>query len=368
MKRIIGLLVLALSLSCYTAGTTSEAVLDETAGAATHGPVIERVAGGDMKSDICQKWQICGTDLGIATLASNGSVIYTLGDTFPVLRPEDSDGTAWRSPVMVRSNSDPRYERIVFDNAAGIRGAGVAPEVTRNGHHRGGEVSFIPNDLVVLPDGRYVLWGQSIQKWLHHSWRTNYSQLAVSTDGGNSFQRKNVRWSFEGGVNAFQMGSMQLDGEYIYRISVRAGRTEGPMVLSRVKWREVLNPKAYYCWDGADWSKKCRAIAHGTFGEPSLRKLSDGTWAMSYLDIDKRAIVTRTAYSPSGPWSEAKVQLRDTRLPSLYGGFIHPYSTRKHLVLMVSSWQRNAQGRTTHYEVYQVSGLNAFPHLTTERM
>ncbi len=362
MKRFFFALLCALSLSYYTATATGNGEYPTTQPAIpvapSHAPeneevypTLQRVTGADTPS--CRRWAVCGTDLGIPYLLNNSSVGYVFGDTFDTATPGHTiRAGGWRSPVILRSASDPATSLVVFDNAAGVAGNGMAPEVLPNGHHRGGEVSAIPNDVVTLPDGRQVMSIMSIAKWLPGTWRTNYSQLAVSTDGGNSFQRTNLRWDNPTGDNISQMMSMQLDDEYVYMISVRSGRVRGPMNLMRVPWQSILDPAAYRCWTGDTWAiSDCSGIFHGRFGEPSLRKLRDGTWAMAYLNIAKHAIVTRWAASPTGPWSSEKIQITDQDLVNLYGGFIHPYSTMNQLTIMVSSWQSD------RYDVSQLSGL-----------
>jgi len=79
----------------------------------------------------------------------------------------------------------------------------------------------------------------------------------------------------------------------------------------------MLDQSSYQCWTGSNtgWSTDfaaCQPLLTGSFGEPSLRLLSDGTWVMSYMDAsspDAPWIVTRTAPAPTGPWSAPKVQL-----------------------------------------------------------
>jgi hypothetical protein len=79
-------------------------------------------------------------------------------------------------------------------------------------------------------------------------------------------------------------------------------------------------------------------------GELSVRRLSDGTWAMAYLNLAIGAIVTRTATAPDAAWSNEVVQVTGLQEPNLYGGFIHPWSTRaaNDLHLMVSTWTDTA--------------------------
>jgi|GEM_PF-469294 len=345
---------------------------------------LTRDTGMDM--DPCWRFTVCGTDLMVPFLLPNGSVGFMTGDTFATKGPYEQNlppgDDKWRSPVMLRSHEMPKlHDPITFDNAAGLAGEGVAPEFLYNAHRKDGrEVTVFPNDAVSLPDGRIIVSYQSVGgpngeiSPDNANWSTNYSGLAVSRDG-NNFRRilsgpnglpgpgDPVWMNNERNTDVNQMWSMQLDGDYVYIISVRAGRTKGPMIMLRVPWREIENKGSYKCWNGKDWGGDCQPILpESKYGEPSLRKLNDGTpeglWVMSYVDYTYTELVTRTAKSPTGPWSEPKRQLHWHELNALYGGFIHPYSTPDNLILMVSTWQREVNeekygkfGKLLRYDV-----------------
>lgn len=366
MGRIMLIVLCFVALSSCTATTLSSSTTGALEQSRTRDNIyapeqprsLTRLTG-TANSEACVRWSVCGTDLGIPYLRRDGSVGITFGDTFSSSTPDQ--GSGWRSPVILHSSSDPKHHTIKFSGAAGVQGDGYTPEVTGNGHNSGGEVSAIPNDVVVLPDGRQVMSLQSVSGWPPGTWTTNYSELALSTDDGNSFRRTGVRWGSRGGKSATQMTSMQLDGNYVYMISVRAGRVNGLMFLRRVPWRDILTPQAYLCWNGTDWVTTCSdGILRGRFGEPSLRKLQDGTWVMAYFDLATGAVVTRYADQPTGKWSAPTVQITYHELDFLYGGFIHPLSTKNNLTLMVSSWQRHS-GVTHRYDVSQLSGLSIYP-------
>ena len=93
------------------------------------------------------------------------------------------------------------------------------------------------------------------------------------------------------------------------------------------------------------------------FGEPSVRRLRDGVWAMRY-SLPGGIIVSRRAERPEGLWSEPKLQVTEAQEPSLYGGFIHPYSTSNtgDLKLMVSTWQQDPPGTSHAYHVSHYAG------------
>lgn len=111
------------------------------------------------------------------------------------------------------------------------------------------------------------------------------------------------------------MWTMQRDGDWVYVFSVPSGHQKGPMMLQRVPWDKMADRSAYQGWSNNgkdwDWNRPCSPILEGTFGEPSVRKLSDGTWAMVYLNFDGAApaIVSRTAKGPDQTWSNETVQV-----------------------------------------------------------
>jgi hypothetical protein len=55
------------------------------------------------------------------------------------------------------------------------------------------------------------------------------------------------------------------------------------MMLFRVPWNRMFDQGAYVYWNGSGWGTKEGDVPglQGTFGKPSLRKLSDGTWALA---------------------------------------------------------------------------------------
>ena len=333
-------------------------------------PNVQRVTGADL--DTCIRWDVCGTDLGIPYQLENGSFGYLFGDTFSTRNPEDPQpADSWRSPVMLRSSVVPGPNSpIVFDSAAKIQGNGHAPEIMPNGHRQDNEFSVIPNDGIGFPEtGDQIISYQSIRTWDikgDENWQTNYSGLAWSPNG-NDFYRIGPTWQNDSSNNdPFQMQSMQRDGDYVYIISVRAGRQNGPMMLQRVAWDKMFYKEAFECWNGSSWGGVCQPILQGRMGEPSLRKIGN-VWAMSYLNINVNAIVTRAAYSPTGPWSSEKVQVANTGQNAQYGGFIHPASTSDNLTMMVSSWQHDIYGRTLRYDVSSVRGTLQSPPSTSLR-
>jgi hypothetical protein len=331
----------------------------------------KRLTGADL--DTNSRWQVAGTDLGIPYVLENGSIGYLFGDTFNSPWPEQPNND-WRSPVMLRSAVHPSAQGgVVFDSAAKVFGNGRAPELMHNGHNGIGidnlwEVTVIPNDGISFPEtGDQLISYMSIENWNSAGpngphWKSRYAGLAISNNG-NDFVRTSLKWwNSADNKDPFQMWTMQRDGDWVYVFSVRSGRQDGPMMLRRVLWDRLFNQSAYegWGWNGSNWgwNRPCTPILNGRFGEPSVRRLSDGTWVMAYLNCATGNIVTRTAAGPNQAWSQEKVQVTSWQEPGLYGGFIHPWSTSaaNDLHLMVSKWTRNTLGQSTAYHVSQFVG------------
>lgn len=350
---------------------------------------VARITGADMYT--AANWRVAGTDLGIPYLIENNNVGYIFGDTFssawpgPVPPEVAGSGADWRSPVALRSSSNPKTNTISFNSAYKLGGNGVAPELFHNGHWGQGlpghnEITCIPNDGIYFPEtGDHIISYMSIDNWNNTgaaNWRSHYCDIAWSDDG-NTFTRQNLRW--HNGLDnqdVYQMWSMQRDGEYVYIISVKSGRQVSPIILQRVPWDKMFDQFAYQGWNattqtwGGAWSAHLSPLipqrAGVKIGEPSLRLICDNTtlpctkvWVMSYLKPNSAAIVTRTAPAITGPWSAEKVQVSTTtQLVGGYGGFIHPYSDAgtNGLTLICSRWTKNFWGQSTAYHVEQYRG------------
>lgn len=359
-RRGFGKLVAGGALAAAAAPVLGPDSTLSTARAAGRAQRRARLTGADMYT--ARNWQVAGTDLGIPYVLENGSIGYLFGDTFSTMSPEG--GGNHRSPVMLRSAKHPN-DGIVFDSAAKVRGNAPAPELIWNAH--GGNVAgqheftVIPNDGISFPEtGRQVVSFMSMDNWKHpRGFRSGFAGLAYS-DNGNDFKRVPAHWfNTPENTNAFQMWTMQRDGDFVYVFSVCSGRQHGPMMLQRVHWTRILDKNAYegWGWNGSNWGwgRPCTPILHAKFGEPSVRKLKDGTWVMAYVDygVGLGQLVTRTASRPDGRWSEPVVQIDPITPAQYYGGFIHPWSTSEPggLHMMVSQWLKDPNKVTKAYHV-----------------
>ncbi len=309
-----------------------------------------------------------GTDIGQPVLMEDGSVVYLFGDTFAVAGPFMENLPPgvdhYRAQTMLRSDMIPvEGQPIIFDSAVGIEGKGIAPETLGQWH-------ILLNDGIGLPGGGMMVSYQhtiEVDDPESKAWHTDYSGLAYSPDG-NHFELIGPQWENDASnSDPYQMWSMQRDGNWVYIVSVRAGRQQGPMMLFRAPWDQMLQGDSYEYWNGGDWGEKSDAtpIMEGHFGEPSLRKLPDGNWALGYAEYARYPkLVTRKLLDPDtgpqGAWSEPKIQLTHFDLGFPYGPLIHPYSTEDNLILMISTWQKE-KDETEHGKLirYDVSHLIA---------
>lgn len=306
-------------------------------------------------SQACIDFDVCGTDLGQPFLLPNGSVGYLFGDTLstpgPFIQNLPRGAENYRAQTMLESAQIPQDgEPIIFTSAGAPNKLGMAGELLGGKH-------MLLSDGVSLPNGDIVVSYQHTVDVPNgdHSWYTDYSGLAVSHNGGRSFQTMGPKWhnnATKANNDPYQMWSMQLDGDYVYITSIRSGRRPGDMMLFRVPWQQMSDESAYTYWDGGQWGSQAdaKAIATGHFGEPSLRKISDSTWVLAYADYwGSPKLVTRTlkdnTTGPSGEWNNPVVQLTNRELPNLYGGGIHPYSTHDNLIMMISTWQTTGSAK-----------------------
>ncbi|PLN80802.1 hypothetical protein BDW42DRAFT_185820 [Aspergillus taichungensis] len=317
----------------------------------------------DKNLDSGRRWGVAATEMGMPYVLPNGDIGYLFGDTMSSIRVQDAQDL--RSPVMLRSGIHPREEGgIRFESAAGVVGDGLAPGLFYNGLQGDDgtdtgiwEFTVLPNDGISFPEtGEHIVSYVSIMNWTDPA-TSNYAGLAYSLDGDN-FVRLDVKWhNNDDNTDPFQRWTMQRDGDWVYVFSIRSVTQYGPMMLQRVPWDRITDKDAFegWGWNGEDWGwgRPCSPILSGDFGMHSVRKLQDGTWAMVYSNASASApqIVSRSAKSPTGPWSDETMQVMQQGDGSLlYSGFIHPWSSTEKdgLFLLVTNWTSTGdQARTT---------------------
>ncbi len=304
---------------------------------------VTRDTGTDMQS--CEVHRVCGADLGAIVELNDGRYLHLFGDSFqsagPHL-PDLPDGyDKYRPQTALVTDEIPTHGKpIEFDSALGTDSEGIAPDLFGWGH--------TITDGVAIPGTDDIAISYQNIKGGRPYWKTDQAGIAWSDDGGKTFELTGPIWeNNEDNTDPYQMWSMQQDGNHVYVVSVRAGRQPGPMMLFRVPHNKILEKDAYTYWNGDGWGeqKDAEPIMEGHFGEPSLRKISDGNWVLAYADYSGLPkIVTQTLKNPddgpSGEWLDPVTQLTWHQLEFPYGGYVHPASTADNVIMSVSSWKR----------------------------
>lgn len=387
LGRVAAVAAVATSIFAHPFASHSSEKLEATASAASIVPEMSEVAEHFYDTDpilateVAQltgpgtesaaNFGVTSADLGFTTSIGDGKFLTMFGDTFTGDYPGEG---VWRSQTALVSDTVPGPNTpIQFDSALGVEGNGMAPELVPSAHDTSGnsEMTKIPTGIISIPQNKddptkpsLIMFNKSVRNWdatEKEAWVTNSAGIAVSYDGIN-FIQTDLTWENDADNNdPYQMVSAQLDGDYIYMVSNKAGRQTGPVMLRRVHVNDILNQDAYECWDGSNWGNECKSIfdEETRRGELDLKELSDGTWVMAYLKLyeeetgKKPEIVTRFAESPIGPWSPEKTQITWGQVPYLYGGIVHPASTPEDMTFIVSSWRPRTDNDPGRYDVHQ---------------
>lgn len=311
-----------------------------------------------------------GTDLGYFALTNHGYCMSVFGDTFDNPMP---GGPGWRSPVILRQSNRDLDKGLKWDNAVG---GARAKQVVDYKHHsastanttRYAPFTIIPNDIVHLPDGTYLMSTFVVRSWQRsgaHSWVTWGNKFYTSADkhgenwapatfadlGGRPMQFDNdpaQGWRF------FQNASLVVhpDG-YLYMFGTESGRTDGGGIyLARVKWQDWnhLFKWEFWGWTGTKWQWGTKApspilmptLPGRAIGELNAQ-LIEGVVVLAYVDYGVGA-VTRTATHPAAVWTDAQLHATQADTPNLYAPSVHPYSTLAKPYAHISQWTKDFYG------------------------
>lgn len=341
---------------------------------------------------ITSGFNIGGTDLGIMWDDGNGNILTIFGDTFR----EPAMVNDWRSNVLLRSSTRDLSNGMTFDAAvvgSGIWSAqGPAVQVIKDPGFLGlfgSTTTIIPTAGISVTDDQgnttqYVNF-MSVRTWDSPGrWTTNYSAIAYSTDGGQTWQVdpgtvRSSGWlrassSYQPGNQNFQQGaytygdpddanSYNAQGvPYIYSYGTPSGRG-GSAYLSRVPEDRILQQGEYEYWNGSTWVKGDPSAAVPVIGATDQSAPLPGVFGWiqkivtdflggivvggltggnvsemsvqynQYLDQyvvlytdGSNNVVMRTADSPQGEWSEPTTLATSAQYPGLYAPMIHPWS------------------------------------------
>ncbi|MBF6175519.1 DUF4185 domain-containing protein [Nocardia blacklockiae] len=281
-----------------------------------------------------QDSNVIGTDLGIMWDDGRGQMLTAYGDTAGLGMPNLLAGSmwAWRSNVLFRSPAG-------ANPADGIRYSSFVDNPLPSPKIPGIEISFIPTAGISVGGVQYMSM-MSVRDWGPDGhWDTNFSTLAVSGDGGQTWaQLPTTRRADEGGFHNFQQAAFLKADGYVYRYGTAAGRDNAGFI-ARVKEPDIANIDAYEYWDGGAWKlndvNAAKPIVGGV-GELSVM-WNDylGQYVMTTTD-PANSVVLRTVPAPEGPWSEPRVLIDARELPSAYAPMIYPYQTGSDLYFLVT--------------------------------
>lgn len=328
---------------------------------------LEMVTGPGSPNKTIDKYSVAGTDLGI--MWDNGQegadhdVMMLFGDTVGDCGIE---GDQWRSNVLFRSADTALSDGMRIDSSP------LAPGTTNFSRQviagllnlpPGSPVEFtvIPTGGVAVDGVQYVRW-MSVRSWdTPGEWTTNYSGMAVSTDNGETWNTDlaTVRTNLQGlgidGIPAFssananwQMSAFVPDrGDgYVYEFGTPSGRS-GAARLARVPATnaDIVDPGKYEYWNGSDWSATITDAEPVIGSSVSELSVQWNPYLRKYLAMytDTGGLKIRQADKPWGPWSGSQTLIGSATLPSLYGGFMHPWSNRNgdsNLYFVLTTWDR----------------------------
>jgi hypothetical protein len=300
------------------------------------------------------RFHIAGQDLG-SMFGADGKTWFVFGDTFGTRTPGMTGGGGGdlRSNTLAYTTDKDPTNGITLDGYV-VDGTGSAKELLSAKRVDDVEITVIPT-YGFAANGAMYLDYMSVKYWESGTeWETNYSGLAKSTDGGETWTKLAApRWP--GNSNFIQVSVAKVDGD-LYFWGVTHGRLGG-VQLMKVRERDVEMHGAYRYFtglsaDGAPrWSASMSAaktIVHGTVGELSvvwnsyldrwLMTYTDG--GSAYTDGASATAAIREAAAPWGPWSDAKT-LVSAAFPGLYAPYMLPHYTTNHgrtIYFTVSKW------------------------------
>lgn len=276
---------------------------------------------------------VIGTDLGIMWDDGNGRMLTAFGDTAGLGIPNLFAGSiwAWSSNVLFRSST--------HDPAKGIHFDSVIPNPLPSPKIPGIEISFIPT-AGISANGLQYMSMMSVRQWGEPGkWETNFSTLAVSGDGGQTWgQLTNTRRANIDGYEKFQQNAFVKADGYVYRYGTPAGRNHAGYI-SRTPEFAVANIDAYEYWDGKEWKlgdPKAAAPIVGGIGELSVMWNDHLRQYVMMTTDPANSVVLRTAPAPEGPWSEPRVLIDAASLPTAYAPMIFPYQTGSDLYFLLT--------------------------------
>ncbi|QLY32846.1 DUF4185 domain-containing protein [Nocardia huaxiensis] len=364
-------------------------------GATVTNAFVSKVTGAGSTSTTDVKWGVSGAGYAAMWDDGNGRVLTAFGDTFggtrpgtqqsdqpplisskgltlpvipellkfpglPFLNLNEGDTTAqgnagdtgtqgprgfdWRSNTLAVSTNRDLEKGMQIESFVEDRSA-HAGQVLSSRKVDGVEVTTLPTSGLSVGSRQYMGYS-SIREWgsTSGSWVTNYSGIAYSDDGGQTWVKdKGAVWVNSGAGWGYQMPALAKgpDG-FVYLYGTPQGRIGGVFV-ARVTEDRILDKNAYEHWTGTEWTNDpttpSAVIVSGAVGEASVQfHPGIGRWLLTYTDILNNGIVMRQAVNPQGPWTDPEVIASGKDYPYIYGAHMHPWSSGNDLFFTVSQW------------------------------
>lgn len=318
------------------------------------------------------QWGARATDLGYMTQTNHGWVMALFGDTFV----DKVRGTDWRSPTAFRTHNSDIQNGIRFDNAVGGTHAKQIIDYHHGGKPEAGELpdgfTNIPNDMVHLPNGLYLMSTFAIKSWdpitPGKSWATFHSRFWQSTETNaevwtrtwdNEGRHQNFDFPNSGIWSHFQNVSFlkYANEPWLYIYGTNEGRWLGGGIhLMRVPFDKWNVRSAYETW-GMDQNKHWAwrpvstgittpillptpvkigpiVINAGRIGEINAQFI-DGQVVLTFWD-ETIGAVSRVSPRPEGLWSDPKFHARPD---AGYSPCVHPYSHIGNAEMLISQWK-----------------------------
>ena len=305
-----------------------------------HVEPLDWVTGPESPNRTDKHWQVSGTDLGIGVTYEDETLFF-FGDTFHPRQSQGGGGGGdWRSNVLARSSS--RNGKAIRIQAMVTDRPGHAREVLPSKKVNGTEMTVIPTGACSVRHRLYLAF-MSVRRWgAPGRWETNYSGIAVSDDGGETWKVQATRLNNKDNSDPWQMLTLVHHDRYVYIYGTPAGRA-GAARLARVGENDLLSNELREYWDGSQWStneQDADPVIAGPVSELSIAYHSaSGKWLAAYFREGMNSIVVHTAAQPVGPWSAPHVVATAKEYPGLYGAFFHPRSMdQPYPVFLMSLW------------------------------
>ena len=236
--------------------------------------------------------------------------------------------------------------------------SGAAKELI---HSMPGNITAIPTNGVAVNSKLYIHY-MMVNRWGEPGrWNTSYSGLAVSENGGQTWEiLDSVKWSSES--NFAQVGiakasqwlkipdGCDVNSDTLFFFGIPSGRFGG-VKLMKVNGEEIEKIGAYEYFSGLDnsgipqWSGKeedAAIIIEAPFGECSaMYNHFLGKWIITYLNEHSHDLEIRESANPWGPWSKPYQLVSSREYPGLYGAFLNPLLVEnegEYIYFIMSLW------------------------------